>query len=421
MDQQKSKGFFYGWVIVLAGMLMMGTSIGLFVNCNGVFVEPVTEQLGFGRAAFSLYATIASTLGMLSTVVYGELYTKYPIRRFMLLSTVVCCTSVFGYSISTQLWQFYLFATMYGLCSIPVSAATIAILINRWFRDKKGLATGLAFSGSGLTAAIMNPVVSNIVADMGWRWGYRVLAISGFVLLSLACLLVKESPAAMGLLPYGAEAPKQPGADAKPLELPGLTRKEAVRTPALYLLVLGFFALFIVGMGMMPNVIPYLNEQGYRDIAPRVMSMVMAVMIAGKISLGAAFDKLGAVKSSIVTGLCMVASVVTLAMAGANPYMPYVFAICYGYGYSTLSVPIPYLTAENFGGREYPAIYSLVQMLGGLGGSVGLVLAGLLYDLSGSYTIVWPIFTGLAVCSTVLLTLASLVARKKNYNPTAHR
>ena len=144
---------------------------------------------------------------MFAVLIYGELYRKYPhhIRKFIALGMVICCGAFYGYSLSTKLWHFYVLAAIYGTASMTLAGISLTTLINNWFVDKRGLATGLAFAGSGVSAAIMTPVLTTIVADFGWRWGYRTMSIVSFCLLLPAVLLIRVSPADKGLLPYGVK------------------------------------------------------------------------------------------------------------------------------------------------------------------------------------------------------------------------
>ena len=204
--KQKGK-LFYGWIIVLCCTLLVAAATGIFVNCLGIFVKPVCEDLNFTRGAFTLYSTIGGFVGMFAVLVYGELYRRYPhhIRKFIALGTVVSCAVFYGYSLSTKLWHFYTLAAIYGTVSMTLAGISVTTLINNWFVDKKGLAMGLAYSGSGVTAAVMTPILSGVVSDFGWRWGYRLLAVCGFVLLFVsAFVLLREKPADMGLEPLGA-------------------------------------------------------------------------------------------------------------------------------------------------------------------------------------------------------------------------
>ena len=419
--KQKGK-LFYGWIIVLCCTLLVAAATGIFVNCLGIFVKPVCEDLNFTRGAFTLYSTIGGFVGMFAVLVYGELYRRYPhhIRKFIALGTVVSCAVFYGYSLSTKLWHFYTLAAIYGTVSMTLAGISVTTLINNWFVDKRGLATGLAFAGSGVSAAIMTPILTTIVANYGWRMGYRTMSLVSLLILVPAVLLIRVSPADKGLLPYGVkpEAGDDAGENRAPvLEQTGLTRAQAVKTPAFYFQIFGMLCLGIAGMGMSGHVIAYLTDIGYSPLtASTAMSLVMTVMIFAKIFLGAAFDKIGPVPSAILTGLCMLASVVALRFAGVASFMPYVFSLCFGFGYSTLTVPYSYLIGQNFGTREFAAIYSLATMGSGLGNAYAPSLSGTLYDAFGSYIGVWTLYIGVSVLATISLTVAAKLSKDKGYN-----
>ncbi len=420
ISQPKTRKFFYGWVIVLCCALLMAAGTGIFVNCIGIFVKPVCDDLGFDRGPFTLYTTISNFTGMAAMLVFGELYRKYPrrIRIFITMGATMGCLVFLGYSMSSKLWHFYLLAFCYGTVATTLAAISVTTLVNNWFVDKRGFATGLAFAGSGVSAAIMTPILTSIVADHGWRMGYRTMSITAGLLLIPAVLFIRVFPSDKGLLPYGVTEDQVKGENegAPKVIQTGLTRAQAVKTKAFYIQVAGMFCLGIVGMGMSGHVIAYLTDIGYSSLtASTAMSLVMTVMIGAKILLGAVFDKIGPVKSATLTGLCMLASIVALRFAGAAPFMPYVFSLCFGFGYSTLTVPYSYLIGQNFGTREFAAIYSLATMVSGLGNSTATTLSGTLYDLMGSYIGVWTLYIGVAVAATVLLTLAAKISKDKGY------
>ncbi|MBQ3076247.1 MAG: MFS transporter [Clostridia bacterium] len=423
MSETKPRRF-YGWIVVLGCALMMGTSVGLFVNCNGVFVKPVCEDLGFSRGAFTLYSTIINFLGMLMQLYYGNLYRTRRILPIARVAAVVTCASMVGFSFASKLWHFYALATIFGLSQVPVSMLTIATLVNNWFVDKKGLAAGLAYCGSGVTAAIMTPVLTAVVADHGWRSGYRLLGVLGFVLLFVAVfLLLREKPADMGLLPLGVSADAADGsaADATPAQAAvGLTRAEALKTPVLYMMVFSFAVFTFCNMGMMNHLISYFTDIGYSEgYASTIVSLVMTVMIGAKILMGAIFDRVGALWTAALTGSFLVCSLLMLTFAGASPVIPFVFACFYGFGSSTGTVPLNFLLTENFGSRDFAALYSLVSMMSGIFSSLGPSLVGAMYDLLGSYSRIWPGLLALVCLAAVTLVTATLMASRRNYNPAA--
>ena len=414
------KKFFYGWIIVLCCTLLMAVGTGIFVNCVGIFVKPVCEDLGFERGTFTLYTTITSVLSMLAMLVFGELYRKKPrrIRLYIAIGGLTGCLVFFGYSLSSKLWHFYTLSAIYGCVATTLAGISVTTLVNNWFVDKRGLATGLAFAGSGVSAAIMTPVLTTVVTDYGWRMGYRTMSLVSFIILIPAMLLIRLEPSDKGLLPYGVTPhPSEEDKRSIPvIEQTGLTRAQAVKTSSFYFQSIGIFCLSLAGMGISNHAISYFTDIGYSPLtASTAMSLVMTIMIGAKILLGAVFDKIGSVRSAILTGLCMIASTLSIRFAGAGAFMPYVFSVCFGFGYSTLTVPYSYLIGQNFGTREFSSIYSLICTLGSLGGGIAATLTGMLYDRLGSYSPVWTIYFVLACLALTFLFLASKTAQDRGY------
>ena len=414
------KKFFYGWIIVLCCTLLMAVGTGIFVNCVGIFVKPVCEDLGFERGTFTLYTTITSVLSMLAMLVFGELYRKNPrrIRLYIAIGGLTGCLVFFGYSLSSKLWHFYTLSAIYGCVATTLAGISVTTLVNNWFVDKRGLATGLAFAGSGVSAAIMTPVLTTVVTDYGWRMGYRTMSLVSFIILIPAMLLIRLEPSDKGLLPYGVTPhPSEEDKQSIPvIEQTGLTRAQAVKTSSFYFQSIGIFCLSLAGMGISNHAISYFTDIGYSPLtASTAMSLVMTIMIGAKILLGAVFDKIGSVRSAILTGLCMIASTLSIRFAGAGAFMPYVFSVCFGFGYSTLTVPYSYLIGQNFGTREFAAIYSLATMISSLGNSYAPSLSGTLYDFFGSYINVWNIYIVVSVLAIVTLTLAAKISKQKGY------
>ena len=414
------KKFFYGWIIVLCCTLLMAVGTGIFVNGVGIFVKPVCEDLGFERGTFTLYTTITSVLSMLAMLVFGELYRKKPrrIRLYIAIGGLTGCLVFFGYSLSSKLWHFYTLSAIYGCVATTLAGISVTTLVNNWFVDKRGLATGLAFAGSGVSAAIMTPVLTTVVTDYGWRMGYRTMSLVSFIILIPAMLLIRLEPSDKGLLPYGVTPhPSEEDKRSIPvIEQTGLTRAQAVKTSSFYFQSIGIFCLSLAGMGISNHAISYFTDIGYSPLtASTAMSLVMTIMIGAKILLGAVFDKIGSVRSAILTGLCMIASTLSIRFAGAGAFMPYVFSVCFGFGYSTLTVPYSYLIGQNFGTREFSSIYSLICTLGSLGGGIAATLTGMLYDRLGSYYPVWTIYFVLACLALTFLFLASKTAQDRGY------
>ena len=206
MTAKRETKFFYGWIIVVAGFLVTGASVGIMNNTLSIFVKPVTEDLGFSRGGFTLYQSLIAVASMFAMPLYGELFRRGNMKRVMFIAALLLGLVPWGYSFANRLWHFYILAICHGFLVSGCNIMAVGTIVNNWFHEKKGMATGLAVAGSGITASLMVPVISAVIEQLGWRWGYRVMSISATaVLLPTILLLIRIRPSDMGLVPYGAK------------------------------------------------------------------------------------------------------------------------------------------------------------------------------------------------------------------------
>lgn len=401
---------YYGWYVVLATSLVTGAGVGLFNNCVGVFVKPVCDALGFSRGQFSIYSTITLLLSMFTMPIFAELYRKYSIKRVMSICAVVASAVPVLYSFSNRLWQFYAVAIIGGLVSNGMNMMMAGTLVNNWFRKNKSLATAIAFSGSGVLAAIMIPVTNQIIAVFGWQWGYRILAIMGLaILLPSILLVIRDRPEDMGLLPYGMN---EDGLQSVKSQWTGFTREQAVRTPMFWFLSLSMLILGLMAGGIQQHTMPYLTDIGYSaELASFVISAVMISLTIGKISIGIIFDKFGTLYGSVFIFLTNLVTLLLLFVMKQQA-VPYIFMCLAGFAYSGGSVPTSSYTAAYFGELEFARIYSLVSMANMLGYALGSPISGFIYDAYGSYIPAWCLYTAIIIVAGIMLISSHFLYKK---------
>lgn len=404
---------FYGWYIVAACMLIVGASIGLFHNSFTVFVVPVSESIGLSRGALTIYVTVSAIAGMLITPFYGHIFEKIGLRRVMLTTSLVCCGVQFGFSFSSQLWQFYALAFLHGFCVVGIDALAIGILINNWFIEKRGFATGIAFTGSGVVAGFSAPLLTQVIAHFGWQMGYRTVGLMALVLLLPVILLVlREKPSDIGLLPLGAEADGSLSEENARIAMAGLTRTEAVKTPMFWLFMLATLltSAITVGMAMQGNA--YLTDLGYTAFfAGMIVSIYMFVTVPAKLVLGALFDRLGYVAGASFTGIvCLLASVLLLFCD--LPGLSVGFAVTFGFAYATQTVSMTLLCGYLFGSKDFSNIYALVMVPYMVGAAIGSPLPAFIFDSFGSYRPAWMLCLFLAAVATGCYVMAVLLKKK---------
>lgn len=391
----------YAWVIAFAGLLVSGAGVGIFNSSLGVFVRPVCDELGFLRGQFTLYSSISTLVCVVLMPFFGSLFRRFGFRRVAIIGAVVCGLSLIGYSFSSQLWQFYLCAFLSGLFINGVGIMSVGILVNRWFFDKKGLATGLAYSGSGLLAAILIPITNKFIELNGWRWGYRFLAcVSLCVLIPVILFAVKDKPEDKGLEPYRSSSDSKKYAQPHVGMDVGLTRDEAFRKASFWLLAIAVMGITLCQAGPHVHTVSFLSDIGYSSaFASSVSSVYMLLLTACKIVMGYAFDRMGSLKGSLLIGGCCVLFPI-VALFASIPAVPWVYAVLLAMASSGSTVLGTILTMNYFGGKDFSRIYSVISMFSYIGVALSSPLLGTIYDLTGGYSIAWILITcvGVSVC-----------------------
>lgn len=296
--------------------------------------------------------------------------------------------------------QFYMVAIVTGISMSGLTLIPVSLLITNWFVEKRGLAMGIVFAGSGIGGMVFSPITNWIIINHGWQSAYLSLGIIMLVLdLPVILILIRATPGEKGASPYGLEPAKD--ADVLQHDLTGLTVVEAIKTGSFWLLGLGLLLLSFMNMGVLQHIPAFLTDLGYTStFASSVVAIIMAVLVVGKVLLGGIFDRWGS-----KTGMIYACSVFILALVVLLKVkilvMVFVFAVFFGLGNALTTVPSAFLTAEIFGKKNYGVIYGLMNVFITLGMAAGPPLSGAIYDSGGSYTNAWILYMGVAVLAAL--------------------
>lgn len=389
------------WLIILAGALICGGVQGAVLNTLSIFIKPTSEALGFSRGEFSAYQGVITITAMLSLPIYGELYRKPWMKKVTVASAFVCALVPLGFSLSTQLWQFYALAVIFGAFLNGVSMSSVANMINYWFGRNKGLAIGLAYGGSGVFASMTVSLANYAINAYGWQWGYRaVFLVSALMTIPTAIFLVRVRPKPGE---YGEHDPEfDYEADGKHEYHVEMTRKEAMRTGTFYLMFIGASLSSICLQATSHNSVAYLSDLGYSvAIQSMVASVSMFLMTFTKIAVGRIIDRCGVKFTIAINGIAIVLCGSTLLLSQVWKFAPYILAVSISILGGLSSVTTNCMTSIYFGRKEFGRIYALMSLFGNVGMAIGIPLPGTVYDHFGTYIPAW--YGVLALAGLVVL------------------
>ena len=400
MSNSKASGLHYGWVIVASCFMIMCFALCLIMNCFGLFIKPVTEDLGLSRQAFSMNSTMISVAMMVVSFFSGKVFSgRISIRTIMRAATVGLSVSYVLYSVASTPVVFYAISIAVGVFLALLAQVPCSMLVNNWFREKKGLAMGLVFMGSGVGGIILNPIISALMGSVGWRMTYLVMA--GVMFLAVApCtfLLIRVSPEDKGLEPYGGR-----GA-AGSSEIYGMTYAQARRDLRFWLLLVSVIAITGCCASVVQQLASYISDIGYSyEVSAMVSSCSLGLMAVGKLLTGRMYDKLGTRRSTLLCMACVIGGIALLSMAASGVVFIGAFLVLFGVGCALTTVSYPILTTSLFGNRDYSSIYGIVNVANSIGTAVGSPIAAAIFDSQGSYEPAWMLAAGILCVDFVIL------------------
>lgn len=377
----KSKKHF---LIAVIASALASASVGLNINLNGLYIQPVSQAIGVTTGAFSLSSTFISigiAVGSISVPVFLK---KVDYRLLVLIASVVATVMTVLMSFSSQVWMFSILGFIRGFASAFFGFVGLQFLINNWFIAKHGLVTSLVFSFGGVAGAILSPIVSNLMETHGWQAGYWMQAVL-YLVFALPALLIpfKASPQEEGLEPYqdGGHIQTVQEGDFKTAVKP-FTYK--TNTFALVILM-SVFATALTGMVQhLPGVAA---DFGFTTATGAMMiSAAMIANIIFKLLVGVLNDMKGAIFANLVM-IGAVALGFVLLLLGANQAVMLGGSFLFGAIYGLTAVGVALFIKHLYPIEHFAKVFPIVNFTQNIGAAFAISIYGFSYDLSGGYAV----------------------------------
>ena len=278
---QQRPRIYYGWWMVAVTSVMSFFASGIFFRGFGVLVLPIRDQLGITQAQTNLVFSIARAEGGLEGPAAGWLIDKFGNRKVLVPSLVIAMA---GYIIMA-FWMptFWAFALVYlGLVSLGNSMAfqhACFAGLNQWFQRRRALAISILAAVASLGGLALIPTMNLLIDRAGLQWGLIASGAFYAVILLPLCFWFRNRPEDLGLLPDGAarRPPARGAGPARHRETRDYTVREALRTQAYWLLLIGAGLRQTATLGILVSLFPILVED-------KGMSAQMAANLIGAMS-----------------------------------------------------------------------------------------------------------------------------------------
>jgi MFS family permease len=386
------------WVVFacLGCQIGMGTGGYIFP----VFLKPVVEDLGWSRTDYALANPIMSTTVALVGPLVGWAVDRRGARPVLVAGSLLMSAALVLVGRMATTVQFYAIALLVGTGVACLGDLPTGRAVADRFRSARGLALGAVYIGSNIGGALVPLVATVLAAGASWRAGFTGIgSVLWIALLPLA-------------LSVGRSAPTAAAASTEDTAV-GNNWRDLLRERDFWLLFWVLFAFYLYRLGLNTHLVAFLGDLGYSSLeAAGSFSLTLAIGIAGKLAVGAIADRIGA-RISVIGIFLLIAIASALLLAPTTRGVIPAFLVLHGFATAAEDVVVPLLIAQRFGVEHLGRVYGALLLALVPGGTLGPVVAGKVFDATGSYREVFAAF----VVANVLAVLALVAVRTTPTRP----
>jgi MFS family permease len=378
--------------VAATSFLALFSIVGLALYGLPLYYDHMVREFGWSRTQVTSGNALSKLLiGPLFGFGAGWVIDRFGPRRLMLAGILMAGMALMALSATSSLWMFYFFYLFNALGYVCGGPLPNQVLLSRWFDKSRGKAMGFAYLGIGIGGAVVPLLSYWLTQQFGWQGALRALGLLIIAIAFPMAYFVKESPAALAEKKEAAPPPPIGG---------------VFRSPAFYLLALGSMCSIgaVGGTNQHLKLFLSLDQHYTQSEAAKIISLVLAVSIAGRLLMGWLADRYPKKYVMIAIYLLIAASIPLLFFA-ATPAAMYLFALIFGLGLGGEYMIIPLIAAELFGVRVLGRLMGVVLTADGVAEALSPMAVGYLRDVRGDYHLGFIALICMAVVGTVAVAL----------------
>jgi MFS family permease len=376
--------------VLACGAAIVTLSMGIR-HGFGLWLQPITQAQGWNRETFAFALAIQNLAWGFFGIFAGMVADRFGAFRVLVVGAALYAAGLVGMALAPDAFVFSLTAgVLIGAAQAGTTYAVIYGIIGRQIDPaRRSWAMGLAAAAGSFGQFLMVPVEGFLISGFGWQ--------EALLILSLVVLLI--GPLAFGLREPGFAGGVPPKRDQTILQ----AVREAFKYPSFQMLMAGYFVcgfqLAFIGVHM-PS---YLKDKG---LSPQVAGYALALIglfnVFGTYVAGSLGQKLAKRKLLASIYLSRALAIAVFLWAPLSPMSVYIFASVMGFLWLSTVPLTSAMVAQIFGVVHLSMLGGFVFLSHQIGSFLGVWLGGLLYDHTGSYSIVWYIAIALGICAALI-------------------
>ena len=395
-----------GWIAVAVTFVTLMATAG-FRSAPSVLIVPLEDAFGWSRSDISLAVAINVLLFGLVSPFAAALMEKFGIRKVVMSALTTVSFGAFLTIFIQAPWQ--LIATwgvIVGVGTGSMALVFAATVANRWFVAKRGLVTGLLTAASATGQLIFLPGLSHLAQTYGWKSVSLTVASFALLVVPFVFFFLRDKPADLGLLPYGAPADWQPPAKSElsAVALAIDTLKQSSKRKDFWYLFGSFFVCGLSTSGLIgTHFIPAAHDHGMpTTLAASLLAMVGVFDVIGTVFSGWLTDRYDPRKLLFfyfgLRGLSLFL-LPSILFSSIHP-STLVFVIFYGLDWVATVPPTIMLCRAVLGPQRASVVYGWVFVGHQIGGAVAAFGAALLRVQIGDYAVAFYISGALCIVTS---------------------
>lgn len=394
----------YGWVMVAVSMLLLLLAVGPTSYAFGLFVLPVSEDLGLSRANINT-GLIVLNFGMAALAPFvGRMLDRTSIRLTIGVSAALFVAGFAVLSLSRNVWlSAAMLAGPVAIGVLGLGTLSTTALLARWFATQRARALAIAAIGISLGSVLAVPLIGMLIESFGWRRALMAEALAIAVLVALVLPLIRDKPPAES---DTARADASVAAAEKPI-----TAGHLLRSPPFWTITVSLGLGFGVLQTIVVSLAPYAQEHGLPMAeAASLISIYGGMAITGKVVLAWIGDRVDRV--ILLTVLFAV-----VALTAATPLVSQSYgalAVCaalLGTAAGTTTPAFSALLADRFGAASIGTAYGLASTVIAIISAACIRFGGETYDRTGSYDTMFVSFAAVSALAAALMLATTPLVR----------